>query len=95
MSLYEDAESILISKEKIAERVKEIGRQLSEEYKDKNPLMICILKGSLVFFADLIRAMDIPLEIEFMAISSYGSSSKSSGEVKVVKDTDKSLENGM
>lgn len=93
MSLYSDAECVLISKEKIAERVKEIGSQLSQEYRDKNPLMICILKGSVMFFSDLIRAMDIPLEIEFMAISSYDSSSKSSGEVKVVKDTDKSLEN--
>lgn len=93
MSLYKDAERILLPKEKIAERVKELGKQLSAEYKDKNPLMICILKGSVLFFSDLIREMDIPLEIEFIAISSYGNSTKTSGEVKVVKDTDKSLEN--
>jgi hypoxanthine phosphoribosyltransferase len=93
MSLYDDAESVLIKRDKIAARVKELGAQIAADYKDKNPLMICILKGSAIFFADLIRAMDIPLELEFMAISSYGSSSKSSGEVKVVKDTDKSLEN--
>lgn len=92
MSLYNDAESILLTKKQIADRVKELGAELSEDYKDKNPIMICILKGSLVFFADLIRQMDIPLEIEFLAISSYGNSTKSSGEVKVVKDTDKSLE---
>ena len=93
MSLYNDAESILITKEMIADRVRELGAELSRQYRDKNPLMISILKGSVVFFSDLIRAMDIPLEIEFMAISSYGNSIRSSGEVKVVKDTDKSLEN--
>ncbi len=92
MSLYNDAESILITREMIADRVRELGAELSRQYRDKNPLMICILKGSVIFFSDLIRAMDIPLEIEFMAISSYGNSTKSSGEVKVVKDTDKSLE---
>lgn len=93
MSLYTDAERILITKEQIAERVKELALSLTEEYKDKNPLMIAVLKGSVMFFADLIRLLDFPLEIEFMAISSYESSVKSSGEVKVVKDTDKSLEN--
>lgn len=93
MSLYNDAESVLISKEQIAQKVKELAKILTEEYKDKNPLFICILKGSFIFFADLIREMNIPVEIEFMAISSYGTGSTSSGEVKVVKDTDKSLEN--
>lgn len=93
MSLYNDAESVLISKEQIAQKVKELAKTLTEEYKDKNPLLICILKGSFIFFADLIREMNIPVEIEFMAISSYGTASTSSGEVKVVKDTDKSLEN--
>ncbi|MDD4002643.1 MAG: hypoxanthine phosphoribosyltransferase [Clostridia bacterium] len=91
--MYNDAESVLISKEQIAQKVKELAKTLTEEYKDKNPLLICILKGSFIFFADLIREMNIPVEIEFMAISSYGTASTSSGEVKVVKDTDKSLEN--
>lgn len=93
LSLYNDAEQVLISKERIENRVSELAEQLTEDYKDKNPLIICILKGSVIFFSDLIRKMDIPMEIEFMAISSYGSSTKSSGEVKVVKDTDKSLKN--
>ena len=93
MSLYNDAERVLITKEKIAQRVKEIGKQIATDYKGKNPIMICILKGSVVFFADLIREIDIPIDLEFMAISSYGSSVNSSGEVRVVKDTDKSLEN--
>ena len=93
MSLYNDAESVLFSKQEIQERVKQLGETLAHDYQDKKPIMICILKGSLVFFADLIREMDIPLEIEFLATSSYGNSATSSGEVKVVKDTDKSLEN--
>lgn len=93
MSLYNDIESVLIEKETILKRVKAMATEIANEYKDKNPLMICILKGSLIFFADLVREMDIPLEIEFLAISSYENSTKSSGEVKVAKDTDKSLEN--
>jgi hypoxanthine phosphoribosyltransferase len=92
MNLYNDVESVLFTKEQIAARIKELGKELSDKYRDLNPLVICILKGSVIFFSDLIRAMDIPLEIEFLAISSYGASSRSSGEVKVVKDTDKSLE---
>jgi hypoxanthine phosphoribosyltransferase len=92
MNLYNDIESVLFTKEQIAARIKELGKELSDRYRDLNPLIICILKGSVIFFSDLIRAMDIPLEIEFLAISSYGASSRSSGEVKVVKDTDKSLE---
>lgn len=92
MSLYKDVDRILISKEQIQNRIKELAKGLSEEYKDKNPLVICILKGSVLFYSDLVRAMDIPLELEFMAISSYESATKSSGEVRVVKDTDKSLE---
>lgn len=92
MNLYRDIQNVLISKQDIAQKIKQIAKQLSVDYADKNPLMICILKGSFMFFADLLREMDIPLEVEFIAISSYGSGSKTSGEVKVVKDTDKSLE---
>lgn len=93
MSLYDDAERVLISREQIAIKVKELAKQITHDYKTKNPLFICILKGSFIFFADLLREIDIPLEIEFMAISSYDTGATSTGEVKVVKDTDKSLEN--
>ena len=91
--MHQDVERILFSQEEIAAKVKEVGAKISEDYAGKELVLVSVLKGSVVFFSDLIRAMDIPLEIEFMAISSYGNSIRSSGEVKVVKDTDKSLEN--
>lgn len=93
MSLYNDIERILVTKEQIKKRVCEIANELTQEYKDKNPLMICILKGSIMFYTDLIKEIDFPIELEFMCISSYGNSSNSSGEVKVVKDTDGSVNN--
>lgn len=82
MYFPEGIERVLISEEDIQKKVKELGAILTEDYKDKMPLMICVLKGSVVFFADLIRAMECPLEIDFMRASSYYSSTESSGEVK-------------
>ena len=87
-----DIESILLSEEQIQARVKALGAQLAEEYRDKNPVMICILKGSTMFFADLLRAMPIRLTMDFMAVSSYGRSTKSSGEVEIRKDLSGSIE---
>lgn len=78
-----DIEKILITEEEIKEKVKEMGRILTEEYKDKYPLFICVLKGSVVFFADLIREMDCPMEINFLKASSYGQSSVSNGNVRL------------
>ncbi len=91
--MHKDAERILISKEEIQARVKELAAQLDKDYEGKRPLMICILKGSVPFFADLVREMNISIEMDFMAISSYGSGSKSSGEVRMIKDLDRSIEN--
>ena len=88
--MREDLSCIWISKEQIAEKVKEIAKQLDEDYKDKNPLVVCILKGAVMFFTDVIKAMTIPLEIDFMAISSYGAGT-TSGVVKFVKDLDVSV----
>ena len=76
-------ERILLIEEEIKTKVAEMGRVLTEEYAGKNPLFICVLKGSVVFFADLIREMHCPLEINFLKASSYGSSSVSSGEVRL------------
>lgn len=90
--MYQDLETILISKEEIQNRIGEIAKQLDEEYKDKNPLMVCILKGAVMFFADLTRAMTIPLAIDFMALSSYGAGTRSSGEVRMIKDLDGKIE---
>lgn len=83
---------ILISEEEIQEKTKELGALLSEQYKDKNPLIVGILKGALPFMADLIKQMPILLEYDMMDVSSYGSALTSSGEVKIVKDLDASIE---
>ena len=91
--MYKDVEKILVSKEELKERISQLAKMLDEDYANKRPLMICILKGSVIFFSDLIREMKIPLEIDFMAISSYGASTRSSGEVRMVKDLDRSIEN--
>jgi len=90
--MQNDIESVLLTEEQIQARVRELGAQLAEDYKDKNPVMICILKGSAMFFADLVRAMPIRLTLDFMAVSSYGRSTKSSGEVEIRKDLSTSIE---
>ena len=84
---------ILISQEKLQERSKVLGSQIAKEYAGRNPLLIGVLKGATFFLSDLLRDIDIPLEIEFMAISSYGSSTRTSGEVRILKDLDVAIEN--
>ena len=91
--MHNDVEQILFSKEQISARTRELGKQLSEDYAGKNPLLICILKGSSLFFADLVREISVPVYFDFMSISSYGSGTVSSGEVKLIKDLDTSIEN--
>ncbi|MGE5700982.1 MAG: hypoxanthine phosphoribosyltransferase [Clostridia bacterium] len=88
-----DIEKILLTEEQIAAKVKELGTILAEEYRDKNPLVICVLKGAVVFMADLIRQMDIRCEMDFMAVSSYGSGTETTGMVKILKDLDTSVQN--
>ena len=90
--MHPDVESILFSQQAIAERVAQLGKQLSQDFASTRPLMVCILKGSIMFYADLLRAMSIPVELDFMAISSYGAGAKSSGEVRLVKDLDTKIE---
>ena len=87
--IYGDLEKILVTREQIAKAVRDMGRQLTQDFAGKEPVMICILKGASVFFTDLIREIDLPITTEFMAVSSYGSSTKSTGVVKIVKDLDK------
>lgn len=79
----EEIERVLLTEEQLREKVSELGALLTREYADKNPLFICVLKGSVVFFADLIRAVKCPLEISFLRASSYGSGTVSSGEVQL------------
>src|ERR1700730_815910 len=83
---------VLISQEQIQQRIKELGSQIAAEYAGRNPLLIGVLKGATFFLSDLLRAIDIPLGIEFMAISSYGSSTRTSGEVRIMKDLDVAIE---
>lgn len=87
-----DILKVLIDEETIKVKVEELGKRISEDYKDKNLLMVSVLKGSVVFMADLMRAIDIPARIDFMSVSSYGSGVKSSGVVKIIKDLDLELE---
>ena len=89
--MYNDLESILYTKEELAEAGKKLGQRITQDYQGKEPVLSCILKGASVFFVDLIREIDLPLEIDFMVVSSYGASTKSSGEVKLVKDLDRSI----
>ncbi len=87
-----DIKEILFSKEMIADKVKELGAQISKDYADRELLVIGVLKGANVFMSDLIREIDIPVEIDFIAASSYGHSTQSSGVVKIIKDLDYSIE---
>lgn len=84
--LEHDVGSVLITEEQLAGRIKELGTILTEEYSEKNPLFVCPLKGSVMFFADLLRKIKIPCEIDFMAVSSYNSNTVSSGKVQILKD---------
>lgn len=83
----------LISEEQLHQKVAQIGKQVSADYQDKNLLMVSVLKGSVVFMADLMREISIPCEIDFMCVSSYGSGTKTSGVVKIIKDLDIDLKN--
>ena len=87
--MFKDLSEILITEEQLRQKLEELGERITRDYRDKAPLMICILKGSTIFFTDLIRTIDLPLEIDFMAISSYGASTVSSGEVRLIKDLDR------
>ncbi len=82
----------LFTPEQLSARVSELGRQISADYAGESLVLVGILKGAFVFMADLIRAISIPVEIDFVAISSYGKSTRTSGEVRIIKDLDESVE---
>ncbi len=86
--MHNDIEKILLSKEKLQGKINELGKKIAEDYKDTNPVLICILRGSAIFTADLVRAIEAQVEMDFMSISSYGASTQSSGVVKIRKDID-------
>ncbi len=82
----------LLSEEQIRDRIRELGAQITRDYAGQNPLLIGVLKGACFFLSDLMRAIDTRLSLEFMAISSYGSSTRTSGEVRIMKDLDVPIE---
>ncbi|GGG87778.1 MULTISPECIES: hypoxanthine phosphoribosyltransferase [Paenibacillus] len=90
--MLNDIQEVLYDEGQIQAKVKELGETLSRDFGGRNPLVICVLKGAFVFMSDLVKKMSIPLEIDFMAVSSYGQSTKSSGVVKIIKDLDASVE---
>jgi hypoxanthine phosphoribosyltransferase len=83
---------VLITTEQLQRRISELGAEIARDYAGKNPLLIGVLKGACTFLSDLMRAADIQLGIEFMAISSYGASMRTSGEVRILKDLDVAIE---
>jgi hypoxanthine phosphoribosyltransferase len=83
-----DKPKIVITREDIAEKIDELAAEIRRDYKDKNPLLIGVLKGSFVFLSDLVRAMNIPVEVDFIRVSSYGAGKESSGKIKLVKDVE-------
>lgn len=84
--MHPNVEYVMLTQQQIAKKVKVMAKQLDKLYEGRHPVVICILKGSVVFFSDLIRNMKTPLTIDFMSVSSYGSSTKSTGELIVKKD---------
>lgn len=85
-AMLEDIAQVLISQKEIQKRVAELGEQISADYEDHNPFLICVLKGGYIFLADLTRALTVPHEIDFMAVSSYGDRTEFSGVVRILKD---------
>ena len=90
--LEHDIDHVLFSEEQLKTRVAEIAAQIDKDYEGKEPLLISILRGSFVFMADLVRQIHVPCTVDFMAVSSYGSGTVSSGQVKIVKDLSEPIE---
>jgi len=90
--MNKDIKKILIEEKVLQAKVAELGEKITEDYSGKDLLIVCVLKGAVVFVSDLIRKIDLPLEIDFMAISSYGDNTKSSGVVRILKDLNMSIE---
>lgn len=91
--MLNDIKQVLITEKQLLEKVKELGEKITNDYKDSdNFIVIGVLKGAVVFMSDLIRSTELPLKIDFMAVSSYGTSTESSGVVRILKDLDESVE---
>jgi hypoxanthine phosphoribosyltransferase len=82
---------IVVAADELQARIAELGKEITADYAERPPLLVCVLKGAFPFLADLARAIDLPIEVDFMAVSSYGSATKTSGVVRIVKDLDVEL----
>jgi hypoxanthine phosphoribosyltransferase len=82
---------IVVAADELQARIAELGKEITVDYAERPPLLVCVLKGAFPFLADLARAIDLPIEVDFMAVSSYGSATKTSGVVRIVKDLDVEL----
>ena len=92
MQVFESKiEKVLVSREEISKKVIELGQQIAKDYKGKDLLVVCILKGAIIFMADLIREIDCPLSTDFISVSSYGDSTMSSGAVMILKDLESNV----
>lgn len=90
--MLNDIQEVLYSEEEIQRKVQELGERISRDFEGRNLLVICVLKGAFIFMADLVKNITIPLDLDFMAVSSYGASTKSSGVVRIIKDLDVPVE---
>ena len=86
--MINDIEKVLLSEEQLQEIVKKLGAEITRDYKGKNLVIVSVLKGSVIFMADLMREIKIPCSIDFMSVSSYGAGTKTSGVVRIIKDLD-------
>jgi hypoxanthine phosphoribosyltransferase len=91
-TIHDDVEEILLTEEEIAERVRQLGAQLAADYAGRDPVLVSVLKGSIIFLADLIRAMEMSVSLDLMEVSSYGASTETSGQVRILKDLSKPIE---
>ena len=89
--MHKDCERILYSEEQLRSRVKEVAEQVNERFQGKQPICVGILKGGIIFYADFIRHLTVPVELDFMVVSSYGSGTVSSGKLKIKKDLDRDV----
>ena len=90
--LEKDIEKVLYTEEQLAQRVRELGAEITRDYAGKTPVLASVLRGSYIFMADLTRAIDLPISVDFMSVSSYGSGTSSSGQVQILKDLSDSID---
>ena len=88
MEVHQDIAEVLITADQIQDKIRDLAKEVTEDYRDRDLLLVGVLKGAFVFMADLAREIKLPIEFDFMAVSSYGSSTKSSGVVRILKDLD-------